>query len=177
MADQGDEKRAFWGAAAKGLATGAGSFGKGLLGFGATRGAGMGGKAMNVAGKATGVVAPLAASVAGGAGSGASVLGFPLGKTGSVALDRAAAKAAGFDASDAVDLASYGSFIGAKLTDPHKYPRLHAALDAAGLVGLAGTTAHGMLRDRAEFKPGAKDLVGLALMGSALVDRARSHGH
>lgn len=171
------QKIAFWGTLARmggGLARGAGNFGKGMLGMGALSSAGKAGKAMNMAGKVTGVVAPVAGAM--GAGQGASFMGFGgAPKTGSLALDRVAVKVARLGASDLADIASYGSFIGAKLTDPHT--RLHAALDAAGLLGLGATTAHSLATNPADRAPSAKDLVGLALMGSALYDRAKAHGH
>jgi hypothetical protein len=173
------QKIAFWETLARmggGLARGAGNFGKGLLGMGALSSAGKAGKAMNMAGKATGVIAPVAGAMS--AGQGASFMGFGgAPKTGSLALDRVAVKVARLGASDLVDIASYGSFIGAKLTDPHTHPRLHAALDAAGLLGLGATTAHSLATNPADRAPSAKDLVGLALMGSALYDRAKAHGH
>lgn len=165
------QKIAFWGA----LARGAGNFGKGVLGMGALSSAGKAGKAMNMAGKATGVVAPVAGAMS--AGQGASFMGFggqP--KTGSLLLDRLAMKIAQLSPSDLADIASYGSFIGAKLTDPVKNPKLHAALDAAGLIGLGATTAHSMATSPADRGASAKDMLGLALMGSALYDRAKAHG-
>lgn len=97
--------------------------------------------------------------------------------TGSATLDRLA-KLAAFDhmsPSDAIDAAAYAAFLGSKFVDPAKDPRLHAALDAAGLLGLAGTTAYGMAKSPGEYKPGVKDLAGLALMGSALYDRTKAH--
>lgn len=173
------QKIAVWGAVARaggGLLRGAGSFGKGLLGAGALSGAGRAGKALNLAGKATSVIAPVAGAM--GAGQGANVMGFGgAPKTGSCVLDRVAVKAAQLGASDLADIASYGTFIGAKLVDPHAHPRLHTALDAAGLIGLGATTAHSLATNPADRAPSAKDLVGLALMGSALYDRAKAHGH
>lgn len=173
------QKIAFLGTVARmggSLARGAGNFGKGLFQFGPMASAGRAGKAMNMAGKATGVVAPVASAM--GAGQGASIMGMggqP--KTGSVLLDRVAQKVARLSPSDLADIASYGSFIGAKLVDPTKHPHLHTALDAAGLLGLGATTAHSLATNPADRAPSAKDLVGLALMGSALYDRAKAHGH
>jgi len=173
------QKIAFWGAIARGAGSamrGAGNFGKGLFGAGALASAGRGGKALNMAGKATGVIAPVAGAMA--AGQGASVMGIggqP--KTGSLVLDAVGLKVANLGASDLADIASYGSFIGAKLVDPHTHPKLHAALDAAGLLGLGATTAHSLATNPADRGPSAKDLAGLALMGSALYDRAKAHGH
>lgn len=107
---------------------------------------------------------------------GPSVMGFGLGKTSAV-LENAANRIKQLSPSDIADMASYGAFIGAKIADPEKHPILHNVLDAGGLIGLAGTTAYGMTRDKSERMPGAKDLMGLALMGSALYDRAKAHGH
>lgn len=174
------QKIAFWGAmagAAKAVGRGAGSFGKGLFFAKPMAGAGAAGKAMNFAGKATSAGAPIAASMAAGS-NGPSVMGFGGGsKVGSLLLERAAVKVASWGAGDVVDAASYGSFIGAKFVDPVKYPTLHTALDAAGLLGLTATTAHGLATTPAERGPATKDLIGLGLMGSALYDRAKQHGH
>lgn len=191
-------KQAFIGAAAKGLwgatkATGRGAanFGKGMLFMGPTSGAGAGAKAMNYAGKATAIGGPIAGSLMPQQSAKPGMAAGPfemVNKVGSVkqaAIASALEKYAGisrrekqaFGLSDAADIASYSAFIGAKLT-PHDHP-LHAALDAAGLIGLGATTAHGMLTSPPERGPGAKDLLGLALMGSALYDRttAPAPGH
>jgi hypothetical protein len=174
-----NQKTAFWGTLARmggGLARGVGNFGKGLFGFGPLASAGRVGKAINFAGKATGVVAPVVGAMS--ANQGASILGFGgTPKTGSLALDRVAIKVARLGVGDIVDIASYGSFIGSKLVDPKKHPRLHTALDAAGLLGLGATTAHSLITNPADRGPAAKDLLGLALMGSALYDRAKAHKH
>ncbi len=176
------EKKALLGAVARGaggaLARGTGNFAKGLVGAGPMSGARFGGRAANWAGKATGVVAPVASAM--GAGEGASFLGMG-GKnvqaslTGSPVLDHVAVKVARMGASDLIDAASYGSFLGAKLVDPHTHPRLHTALDAAGLLGLGATTAHSLITNPADRAPSIKDLAGLALMGSALYDRSKAH--
>lgn len=107
---------------------------------------------------------------------GPSVMGFPMGKTSAI-LENAANRVKQLSPTDIADIASYGAFMGAKVVDPVEHPVLHTVLDAAGLAGLAGTTAYGMTRDPHERMPGAKDLMGLALMGSALYDRAKAHGH
>lgn len=176
------QKRAFLGGLARvgmGALRGAGNFGKGMFMLGPTAKAGLGGKAMNMAGKAYGIGAPVVDAMRSGQ-SGPSVMGMGLGgtpKTGSHLVDHFAMKLARLGASDLADIASYSAFIGSKVVDPHKHPKLHTALDAAGLLGLGATTAHSLATNRADRAPAAKDLVGLALMGSALYDRTKAHGH
>jgi len=76
---------------------------------------------------------------------------------------------------DLIDIGSYGAMIGSKLL-PHDHP-WHTGLEAAGLIGLGSSVGADMLMDPGERKPGAKDLAGLALFGSALYDRwKREHG-
>lgn len=77
-----------------------------------------------------------------------------------------------FGVGNAINVASYGAMIGANLV-PHDHPA-HAYLEAAGLLGLAGTTGYDLLSGHDEWKPGLKDLVGLGLFASALHDRTKS---
>jgi len=158
------------------LGKGALNVGKGMFGMGPTAKAGLAGKALNYGAQAYTTAAPVMSAMSTGKG-GASV-NMPW-KSAAVSpvLRSTYAKLAHLGASDLADVASYGSFIGAKLVDPHKHPKLHAALDAAGLLGLGATTAHSMFTNPADRGPSAKDLTGLALMGSALFDRMRSGGH
>jgi len=171
------QKRAFLGSLARaggGLLRGGLNFGKGMLMMGPTAKAGLAGKAMNVAGKAYGVAAPVMGAMSTGQ-NGATFMGMGGPKTGSLALDMIATKVARLSPGDLADIASYGSFIGAKLV-PHDNP-WHKALDAAGLIGLGATTAHSLATNPADRGPSGKDLLGLALMGSALYDRHKAHGH
>ena len=183
------EKRAFWGALGKGLwqgakgLAGAGLSGvKGAVGFGASS---MGNKAVN---RAVNTITPLAMTGASLVSAGGGLFGGQGGQPGvnnpftgnrivtaSLAPLSKEAFAEHMAPSDMVDAASYAAFLGSQFVDPHAHPELHAALDAAGLLGLAGTTAYGMAKSRDEYRPGMKDLVGLGLMGSALYDRVKSH--
>lgn len=184
-----NEKRAFWGAIGKGLAGGAKMVGgaglsaaKGLVGFGESA---MGAKPLNWlanrGAQAYNTVSGLGGLV-GGQGGGFSInnplTGNPLiggAKTGSLLVDRFAKHALHMSPADMVDAAAYAAFAGSKFVDPHEHPLLHTALDAGALAALAGTTGYGMLSGKDEYKPGAKDLIGLGLMGSALYDRAKTH--
>lgn len=74
---------------------------------------------------------------------------------------------------DLLDMGSYAAMIGSKLL-PHDNP-WHTRLEAAGLLGLGGSVGADMIADPHERKPGAKDLVGLGLFGSALYDRWKQH--
>jgi len=145
---------------------------KGYTGLGTAKGfAGAAGNAASMAPQITGALTS--------GNKGPSVMGFKVGSAAdSAILKRAALQLGALGPSELADIASYGAFIGAKLVDPVKHPVLHNVLDAGGLLGLAGTTAYGMTQNKAERMPGAKDILGLGLMGSALYDRATSgHGH
>lgn len=166
------------GAGAKALGSGALNFGKGMFFAGATRNAGIGGKAMNMAGKATAIGGPIASSMGSGQRSGpsASVGGMEINGSLDERLYRLVRSKVAFDIDpvQAAEAASYAAFIGAKLA-PKDSP-WHAGLDIAGLAGLSGATAADMYRNPEERKPGVKDLIGLALMSSALHDRMSGHG-
>ena len=167
------------GAGARALGSGALNFGKGMFFAGATQGAGIGGKALNFAGKAMSTVGPIASTMGVGQRSApsASVGGMEVSASLDDRLFQLAHAKLSFEFNDPVQLAeaaSYAAFIGAKLA-PKDSP-WHAGLDAAGLVGLSGATAADMYRNPEERKPGAKDLIGLALMSSALHDRLSAHG-
>lgn len=159
------------------LGSGALNFGKGLLFADHTAGAGVGGKIMNGAGKALAVGGPIASSMGvsnASAGPSASVAGMEF-KMGSVDTRLYQLAKTALTVGDAIDIASYGAMIGSKLA-PKTSP-WHTGLEAAGLLGLAGTTGHSMLKDPSEHKPGVKDLIGLALFASALRDRHLNHSH
>jgi hypothetical protein len=172
-------------ATARNAGSGALNMARGAIGLGAREGAGLAGKTMAGLGAAGMAAMPIGMAMSSGQNGpqfsvlGQDVLGGGRTVTGSEEpsplLVNAARKLAELSAADLADVASYGAFMGGKLVDPVKHPILHNALDAAGLVGLGATTAHSMLSNRAERKPGLKDLVGLALMGSALYDRAHNH--
>lgn len=183
------EKQAFVGAlrAAGGAALNAGAkligptaskaVGAGARALGGYTGLGPSGGVAGALGTAAGTVPQGIKSITGGKGP--SVMGMKVGSAAdSAVLKRAALQLGALGPSELADIASYGAFIGAKLVDPVKHPVLHNVLDAGGLLGLAGTTAYGMTQNKGERVPGAKDLLGLGLMGSALYDRATSgHGH
>lgn len=168
----GRSKVAFIGAMARGLmrsapVQGIGNFASGAFMGGRMAGATGLGRLAHGAGIAT-AMAPIAKTVMPGTagaqqGGGPSISG-PFGKL-------------AFGIGDAIDAGSYGAFLGSKFVNPETHPRLHTALDAAGLLGLAGTTAHSLATNPGDRKPSVKDLAGLALMGSALYDRTRAHGH
>lgn len=178
---------------------GAANFGKGLLFAGPTAKAGLGAKAMNVAGKATGVgvmAAPMLGTVGQGPaaqnGPSLNMLGHQIGgpgsqpgahygeenaqallKSASLALLRREKVSSAFG--KVVEPLSYAAMIGSKFVDPNS--KWHAALDYGGLAGLGASTLHGMATDpNHEFKPGLKDLAGLALFASGVHDRAHAHG-
>lgn len=121
------EKKALLGAVARGaggaLARGTGNFAKGLVGAGPMSGASFGGRAANWAGKATGVVAPVASAM--GAGEGASFLGMGGKKvqaslTGSPVLDHVAVKVARMGVAAVLDARRDASVAGAyKLASGH----------------------------------------------------------
>jgi hypothetical protein len=187
------EKHAFWGALGKGL-MGAGkqaliagaNYGASSMGVPFQIGKGPAARAGQLAGQAKNMY-DMAGNLTGAAGGSGGLLGgmIPFGKSGSVTgsalLDHLAEKVASSGAlshigpSELADIAAYSAFIGGKLVNPHDHPRLHAALDAAGLLGLGATTAYGLSKGTDSGVPAAKDLLGLGLMGSALYDRYRSH--
>lgn len=184
------------------LGRGAMNFGKGLLGFGAMGGSGVTGKAMNVAGKVTGVAAPIVGTLGATAaqdGPSLNIMGQQVGG-GSRAGSQAGAhyaeelvKAAGLTVLSRSekqasvqekilhalpDLLSYGAMIGAKFVDPVKHPWVHQGLDYGGLAGLGASTAYDMHKNPGmkSYKPGLKDLAGLALFASGVHDRSKA-GH
>lgn len=159
------------------------SAGKGLVGFGESA---MGAKPLNWlanrGAQAYGTLSGLGGLVGGGPEGGFTVRNPLTGnaliggtKTGSLLVDRFAKHALHMSPADIADAAAYAAFAGSKFVDPHEHPLLHTALDAGALATLAGTTGYGLLAGKDDYKPAAKDLVGLALMGSALYDRAKSH--
>jgi hypothetical protein len=171
---------------------------KGLFHAGPTAGAGVTGRLANVAGKWGPAALAVGGSVSnmGGRPNGPRVFG--MGMPGMPRQDAQMAKGpsqAGFklgsvveeiaklhlvksalDASSAINLGSYGAFgLGTALH--HSHPRLATGLEAAGLAGLAGTSAHDAYKSHqggGSPAPGLKDLLGLALMGSALYDRSKT---
>lgn len=172
------EKTAFWPmvrAGASAIGKGAFNFGKGLLFADAAKGAGAVGKGMNMAGKATATLGPIAASMGTttNAGPAASVAGMEF-KAGS--LDERLFKLAfAMTPVDMFDAANYLAFAGSKLI-PKSNP-WHHRLEYGGLTGLGLSTGYEMMRTPGERKPGIKDLIGLALMASAVHDRSQSHDH
>ncbi len=171
---------------------------KGLFHMGPTAGAGFTGRVANVAAKYGPAAMAIGGSVSamGGRPNGPSVFGMPVPgmqrqnvqqpqgpsqtgfKLGSVVekIAKIHLVKSGMDASTAINLGSYGAFgLGTALH--HSHPRLATGLEAAGLAGLAGTSAHDAYTSRqagGSGAPGIKDLLGLALMGSALYDRNKT---
>ena len=187
------EKHAFWGALGKGLwnagkkgVVAGANYVSSSMGLPFTIGSGAAARAGQMAGQAKNMY-DMAGNLTGAAGGSGGLFGgvIPFGKSGSVTgsalLDQFAEKVASSGAlshigpSELADIAAYSAFIGGKLVNPHDHPRLHAALDAAGLLGLGATTAYGLSKGTDSGVPAAKDLLGLGLMGSALYDRYRSH--
>ena len=190
------EKRAFWKALGQMAWSGARNLGIAGANYQASQmgvpfriGSGPAAQVGQLAGQAKGMI-DLAGSLTGGSGGSGGLLGGNISfnapskvasYTGSFLLDKVAEKVASSGAlghlgpAELADIAAYSAFIGGKLVDPHKHPQLHAALDAAGLLGLGATTAYGLAKGTDSGAPAVKDLLGLGLMGSALYDRYRSH--
>lgn len=135
------EKKALLGAVARGaggaLARGTGNYAKGLVGAGPMSGARFGGRAANWAGKATSVVAPVAASMS--AGEGASFLGMGGKKvqaslTGSHVLDRVAVKVA--------QMGAPGVFDAGRKSAQNEAPKLASVHDQPTSLALTGSALY-----------------------------------
>lgn len=83
-------------------------------------------------------------------------------------------KTGGVDPTRLTDALSYGAFLAAQAVPHEKMPKLHTALEVAGLGGLLGSTGYRAATGGDAWKPALKDGVGLALMGSALYDRLKN---
>lgn len=148
------------------------NFGKGMLFMDPSEGASVGGRAANMAGKGFSMLGPMAANAApanegpGSATIGPWTVGGP--KTAALAFERGFAKRAGLSVTDGLDATAYAAFLASKFVPEHHWA--HTGLDAAGLAILGGTTAFDLARGH-HRRAALKDLVGLALMGSALHDR------
>jgi hypothetical protein len=176
-------KEAFWGAAARGIgrmipsafkAVGGAVLGPGKsmaskVGFGAATAYGVG-KAMNAGQNGPSINTPL-----GSFGSQKPQTGFgvtaslnePFVEKAALAIlgPKFASEMPGWHR--AVNAASYGAFALPYLSQRvHDNPRLSAALNAAGLLGLGTTTAHNLAHGD---KPAAWDLAGLGLMGAGML--------
>lgn len=167
-------------------ARGAWNVGKGLIApfTGAAKGSGLGQKALHAGASAYAIGSPIASTMAPAASppATANIAGRSFGNgqrdNGTVKTqslnERLYKLAFGLQSpKDLIDIGSYGAMIGSKLL-PHDNP-WHTRLEAAGLLGLGGSVGYDMATDPHERKPGAKDLVGLALFGSALHDRWKQH--
>lgn len=147
------------------------NFGKGMFFFDANPNASLGGKVANGAGKAFAFGGPMLANAGlkDNASAQASVGPWTIGgpKTAALALEERLCKRA-MEVTDALDATAYAAFLASKFVPENHWA--HTGLDAAGLTLLGGTTAYDLARGR-HRKAAVKDLLGLALMGSALHDR------
>ncbi len=147
------------------------NFGRGAMFLDPSAKATAGQRLANGAGKAFAFGSPMVANMGihDNASTQASIGPWTVGgpKTAAMALEARLCKLA-FGVTDGLDAAAYAAFLASKFVPEHHWA--HTGLDATGLGLLGATTAYDLARGH-HRKAAIKDLLGLALMGSALNDR------